>query len=143
MAVRRFFQPCLIGNIPDACGRLLGYIKGDKIRTVEFLEIIQPLPATKQPMARDYLLMSYLLDRRLDDFVQLLGVGDSVPTYLPRAYAEALTLYEARHPDVTFDYLSPAMRQSFAAFEEQKRSTKEPYALYSLFGTSYWYYFFR
>lgn len=102
---------------------------------------------------KQYLLMAYLLDRDLDAFMKYLPkVFDDMDT-LPRNIAEAVVLYESKHPRSKSNYeLGDAEKRYEYFLKEQslmKKGSKtkadgSPLYWHSLkddFGDTYWYYY--
>lgn len=119
---------------------------------VTFLQRICAVDSLSTPMARDYLLCAYLLDRDLEAFVDALqqfsmmesATNDSVS--LPHHYEEALMLYNYQHGK-SFANHSEAMQESFHDFCQIYRRYSEPVKrtnmLVKNFPTTYWCYYYR
>lgn len=104
--------------------------------------------------AKDYLLTAYLMDCRLDDFVNLLAeqtdttvVADTLaaqPVY-PKHFREALTIYnhQTQHPLIVFT--DPSMEEDYKDFLKTIKDCPDPKALKGLlsrnYRNTYWYYY--
>ena len=101
-------------------------------------------------LSRDYELCGLLIDRRLDEFVDLLllpsASGDSLDTtLLPLHYREALTLYNhlRRHPRLI--YRNPVMEEDYRNLQELERkysdATERKGKVEDWYGRTYYYYY--
>ena len=101
-------------------------------------------------LSRDYELCGLLIDRRLDEFVDLLllpsASGDSLDTtHLPLHYREALTLYNhlRRHPRLI--YRNPVMEEDYRNLQELERkysdATERKGKVEDWYGRTYYYYY--
>lgn len=101
---------------------------------------------TLNPVAKDYLLCSYLLDRDLQSFVKALpqyyAVNDSLPTH----YAEAYVLYCDRYK-VKDTVMSRSMVADYADFlcimREQRSPVLRDAAIRKAYFGTYWYYYYK
>lgn len=108
-------------------------------------------PFASNTPARDYYFTALLLNKRLADFVRdytryhRLGQGEH---NVPRAYAEALVLHDALHPtdSLRTELYLPHLHQNFRDFQEQRSRHKarnaQHHDLRSLYGNTYWWYYF-
>ena len=98
-------------------------------------------------MAADYLLIGYLLDRRLDAFAYAITQYYDVSKDLPIHYCEALVLYNHMHSNPYVEYHNNVVEADYKDFVRLSRSEKRPTArqavLKSTFGDTYWYYYFK
>ncbi len=101
---------------------------------------------TVNPVAKDYLLCSYLLDRDLKAFAKALpkyySIGDSLPIH----YAEACALYCEKYK-VNDTLATQAMQADYADFLDVMRAQQSPILREAAirkdyFGT-YWYYYYK
>ena len=101
-------------------------------------------------LSRDYELCGLLIDRRIDEFVDLLllpsASGDSLDTtHLPLHYREALTLYNhlRRHPRLI--YRNPVMEEDYRNLQELERkysdATERKGKVEDWYGRTYYYYY--
>ncbi len=98
-------------------------------------------------MAADYLLIGYLLDRRLDAFAYAITQYYDVSKDLPIHYCEALVLYNHMHSNPYVEYHNNVVEADYKDFVRLSRSEKRPTArqavLKRTFGDTYWYYYFK
>lgn len=98
------------------------------------------------PMA-DYVLCSYLLNRKLDAFAANIGkyysVSDS--TSLPRHYREALTLYTHLRSNPVVAYSNNVMDADFQDYQNMQKNYSDERerqtALRDTYGNTYWFYY--
>ena len=138
----------LYSRLHVAVGNHLGYKRGEHTQPVLFLRVIDEKPNAR-PAVHDYLLCTYLMERRLDDFANRLLLDDSLTLALPLHYREALILRQhlsrvdtltALHDDsLDAQYLSfDSLRNAAGTKEEREFRCRRR------FGATYWcYYFFR
>lgn len=95
----------------------------------------------------DYRLCGYLIDGRLDTFVEKLPAYYNIEGYLPKHYREALLLYNTKHAEqepIVFDSYDQRhqwedfqeLRNEYADLSEQKVKIGDRYR------NTYWYYYF-
>lgn len=115
---------------------------------VEFLELLNKSEQARQPMAEQYLLCAYLLDRDLDKFVDKLRVvyhfnEDSV-IKLPRYYQEALVLYQHNHPG-KINYKNSIQEANYEDYRRMVKSSAISQVSKNKskvdFGNTYWWYY--
>lgn len=98
-------------------------------------------------MVADYLLIGYLLDRRLDAFAYAITQYYDVSKDLPIHYCEALVLYNHMHSNPYVEYHNNVVEADYKDFVRLSRSEKRPTArqavLKRTFGDTYWYYYFK
>lgn len=101
---------------------------------------------TVTPVAGDYLLCAYLLDRDLQSFVKALplfyNVGDSMPAH----YREAYLLYCERYKQRD-TLIAQSMRADYADFLDVMRTNRAPVvrdaAIRDAYFGTYWYYYYK
>lgn len=125
--------------------RDLGVVYREKMRPVKYLEQLHKKHYAT-PMAHEWLLCAYLLDRRLDAFVATLPRFHDINGPLPKSYREALVLYThlREHPRIV--YHSSVIDADYEDFKKLARSAtgyRERYAaLKDSFGKTYWLYYY-
>lgn len=138
---------CVVYDTGDIY-KIVGAIPKTKMTVEDYLKTIK---MTKQTRAAygDYVLCSYLLDRKLDKFASELReyyVVDSA-SVLPKHYREALTLYE-RQRSIKYegfhDEVCEADYEDMMEIRKKKHSKPEYMAtLRDAYGKTYWYYYFK
>lgn len=98
-----------------------------------------------KPVARDYLLCAYLLDRNLSGFVKLLKSTYALNDKLPQHYREACVLYGKLTGSVVL--ADAALEADYADFLAIMRANRDQTLRYAAlrdayFGT-YWYYYYN
>lgn len=98
-------------------------------------------------MAADYLLIGYLLDRRLDAFAHAVVQYYDVSKSLPMHYCEALVLYNHMRSAPYVEYHHDVVEADYKDFMKLFRSEKQQAARLAVvkktFGNTYWYYYFK
>ncbi len=98
-----------------------------------------------KPVAKDYLLCAYLLDKDLRSFVKLLGKCYVVNEKMPQHYREACVLYGKLTG--TMMYSDPAVEADYADFLSVMRANRNPVlrksALRDSYFGTYWYYYYE
>lgn len=98
-------------------------------------------------MAVDYLLIGYLLDRRLDTFAHAVVQYYDVSKALPMHYCEALVLYNHMRSAPYVEYHHDVVEADYKDFMKLFRSEKQQAARLAVvkktFGNTYWYYYFK
>jgi hypothetical protein len=93
----------------------------------------------------DYLLIAYLLDKKLDAFCSALKSYYSINDSLPKHYREALILYAHLrvHPKIILT--DNVMEADFEDFLEAKRkkSLTDRAELFNSYGGTYWYFYYK
>ncbi len=126
--------------------RSMGGMFSRPMPSMLYLEKIRKYGRAKTPVG-DYLLCGYLLDKKLDAFVDNIGkfysVNDSAP--LPKHYREALLLYTHRHSSPRLVYKNNIMEADFQDYQKLEADTKNALErqvkLRDTFGNTYWYYY--
>ncbi len=101
-----------------------------------------------RPVAKDYLLCGYLMDRNLKAFAQTLKKYYDINDSLPKHYKEAVLLYNNVCANAPLDSLkNNALATDFDDFLKLMRSTHDPIkrnsALRDAFFGTYWYYYYK
>lgn len=100
---------------------------------------------TSPKSAVDYLLCSYLVDRRLDAFAGLLKENYQL-TKLPVHYREALLLYVHLRTNPLYDYKNDVLEADFADFQTMENqypdSVVRTNKVRDVYGKTYWWYYF-
>jgi hypothetical protein len=135
-----------VSHDPGDIYRPVGAIPKNKMTVEEYLKTIKITHQTRGAY-RDYLLCSYLLDKKIDKFANELRNYYKVDsaTVLPKHYREALTLYKHQHASKYEGFVDDvseadyedlmAMRKKY--HNEQERQTR----LRDAYGKTYWYYY--
>jgi len=100
----------------------------------------------KYKIPADYQLCALLLDRKLDDFVKLVGKYYKLTSgKLPTHYKEALVLYCHHRSHPLFVYHENVMDADFADYQAMERKYSNPVerqsALRDTYSNTYWYYY--
>ena len=114
----------------------------------EYLWMLNLSPRAQQPMAEQYQLCAYLLDRDLESFGERIGqvyqLNDSVCEELPRSYAEALVLYLRTHPG-KYPYHNEVQETNYQDYQNMVSSVDNSILSQNKtirdFGTTFWYYY--
>lgn len=136
-----------VSHDPGDIYRPVGAIPKKRMAVEEYLKTLRITHQTRGAY-RDYLLCSYLLDKKVDKFASELKNYYKVDstTVLPKHYREALTLYNHQHAsnyNGFVDEVSEADYEDLLAMRkkynnEQERQTR----LRDAYGKTYWYYYF-
>lgn len=125
--------------------RDLGVVYREKMRPVKYLEQLHKKHYAT-PMAHEWLLCAYLLDRRLDDFAATLPHFHDINSPLPKSYREALVLYThlREHPRIVYHAaVTDADYEDFRKLARSARNATERHALLKdSFGKTYWLYYY-
>ena len=126
--------------------RTIGIVPRDKSESIYTFLQKELRRGTVKPVAKDYLLCAYLLDRKLTDFVKQLPKYYTVNDSLPKHYAEAYAMYCEKY-NVTDTLLSSAIHADYSDFLTTMRSQpshvlRESAIRSAYFGT-YWYYYYK
>lgn len=140
-SVRMIFQPM------ELYKQLGAYPRFHKEPALEFLELLDLSEKARQPMAEQYLLCAYLLDRKIDKFVlklsEVYNLNDSV-VELPRYYGEALVMYLRKNPG-RYAYRNEILETNYADYRNMVRSVRSSTLALNKtrrdFGTTYWWYY--
>ena len=95
----------------------------------------------------DYLLIGYLLDRRLDAFAHAIVQYYDVSKSLPMHYCEALVLYNhmrsAPYVEYHHDVVEADYKDFMKLFPSEKQQAARLAVVKKTFGNTYWYYYFK
>ena len=93
----------------------------------------------------DYLLCSYLLDKKLDAFAYTLPRYYAINDSLPKHYKEALVLYVHKRANPRFVYENNVMNADFQDYQkiehESSGALERQNKLRDTYGNTYWYYY--
>lgn len=135
----------------DSIYRYFGGRPAEKMLPMRYLKLLERRDTVVSRPLADYELCGLLIDKRLDEFVNMLcqyyQVSDAQNAdRLPKHYREALTLYNHLRSKPRFVYQNAVMEEDFNNFKdleakypldtERKGKVEEQYA-----GT-YWYYYY-
>ena len=111
----------------------------------DFFRLLSARPCATS-VVKDYLLCAYLLDGDLDSFVKILPVYYQIDENLPRYYKEALVLYGRMHINPSVVFHDSVIEENFGDFQklESQHKIEIERANYcrTMFGTTYWWYYF-
>lgn len=97
------------------------------------------------PMGHDYLLVAYLLDKKLDTFAKAITAYYEINDSLPRHYREALTLYVHQHSMPMVSYSNSVMNADYRDYQQlyqsESNKTIRQAKLRDSYGNTYWYYY--
>ena len=129
-------------------GKQLRYLKTDRTTSDLFFEVADTLNVdslhTLTPL-RHYHLCALLLERRLDDFSQLLGRSyPSTPdSLLPAHYGQALALCARDSLPLPADYLRfDSLRRGLSPILRSQSANEREFQCRRAYGDTYWYYYF-
>lgn len=131
---------------PGNIYRVAGAVPKARISVADYLNTVRMTKQTKSGYA-DYLLCSYLLDKRLDLFSKELGNYYKLDStsVLPKHYREALVLYLHQHPTATYvfhDDVCETDYEDLLAIRRKFRNQSDCQAiLRDTYGKTYWYYY--
>lgn len=125
----------------------LGVVFTEKMRPKTYLEKLNRSRYATN-LAHDWLLTAYLLDRDIDSFATTLPRFYKLDSKLPKAYEEALVLYNHVRNRPRVVYKSTVMDADYADFQRLDRDTsKNPQERYSAlrdaYGKTYWFYYLQ
>ena len=100
----------------------------------------------KYKLPVDYQLCALLLDKKLDQFVSVVGhFYDLRSPKLPTHYKQALTLYTHRRSKTLLEYHENVMDTDFEDYQKMEHKFANPVerqnALHDTYGNTYWYYY--
>lgn len=94
----------------------------------------------------EYRLCGLLIDRKIDEFAQILPHYYDISAPLPKHYREAMILYTHLRSNPDFEYHDTVMDEDWNNFQELKRQipnyNERKGKLNESYSTSYWYYYF-
>lgn len=122
----------------------LGCVFKQRMNSIKYLETLhEKKKATHE--SHDWLLCAYLLDRKLDAFIDALPQYYKVDENLPRSYKEALVLYNHTHKNPHVVFKNEVLDTDYHDFISLARSMKNPQerlaALKDNYGKTYWFYY--
>lgn len=124
--------------------RRLGCVFKQRMSSIKYLEILHKKNLATQE-AHDWLLCAYLLDRKLDAFIDALPRYYKVDENLPRSYKEALVLYNHIHNNPRVAFKNAVFDTDYHDFVSLFRNTKNPQerlgTLKDNYGKTYWFYY--
>ena len=124
--------------------RNVGVVLKQKLSPLEYLEYIEKHHLAKKAAA-DYLLCGYLLDKKLDAFVNNISKYYDIKGSLPKHYREALILYTHLRSNPKIVYHSNVMDTDFQDFQDLNRKypkrAERVNAVRDIYGKTYWYYY--
>ena len=95
--------------------------------------------------AVDYYLSALLLDKRVEEFAQAVGVLLAPQDTLPRHYREAMTLYRSQHADSVFAQQDSLVQARYAEYKKLQAEPGAPLQernrMKRNFGHTYWWYY--
>ncbi len=122
----------------------VGVVVKQQITPLEYLEYIEKHHLEKKAAA-DYLLCGYLLDKKLDTFVDKISKYYDIRGTLPKHYREALILYTHLRSNPKFVYCSNVMDTDFQDFQDLNRKyprrMERMNIIRDIYGKTYWYYY--
>ncbi len=125
--------------------RYLGVAYRQSMPARTYLEKIHQKRWAK-PVAHDWLLMAYLLDCDLDAFAKAVTRYYDVERDLPKHFAEALVLYCHLKSQPVVVYHNDVVDADYEDFQALKRKYSDPALRYaslrSVYGKSYWFYYY-
>lgn len=125
----------------------LGVVFTEKMRPKTYLEKLNKSRYATS-LSHDWLITAYLLDRDIDSFATTLPRYYKLDGKLPKAYEEALVLYNHVRNRPRVVYKSVVMDADYADFQRLDRdTTKNPQERYSAlrdaYGKTYWFYYLQ
>lgn len=101
---------------------------------------------TARPVARDYLLCSYLMDKDLKSFTRALPLYYKIDNALPQHYREAYILYCKKYNQPNLlanDAIMTDYEDFLSVMRKFRNTTLVKSALRDAFFGTYWYYYYR
>lgn len=121
-----------------------GVVFKEKLRPLTYLQFVNKSKYTNK-VSKDWLLCAYLLDCNLDQFVKTLPSYYQVTQPLPKAFREALVLYNHLRKKPKIIYRESTMDTDYEDFKKAYYLSSDPTARISNvkdnFGTTYWFYY--
>lgn len=130
-------------RITDEIYRHIGAVRGPGISSaLQYLQLVNAREKAGD-VARHYLLCAYLLDKKLDAFVELLQQTAWEESSLPRHYREALFLYRYLNGEATGQEAQDTSWQQFLELTDGlKDDVSSANRSFKMFPASYWWYYF-
>lgn len=124
----------------------LGYRKKGRIESMDYLLYLNNNGLAFRQVT-DYILCGYLLDKKLDNFVQEIQHKYNLNSLsLPKHYKEALTLYTHLRSNPITVYHNEIMDTDYSDFQKLMRKYKNKDEKMShirdVYGNTYWFYYF-
>lgn len=116
-----------------------------RCKAITFLKWMKKHGYAKKPL-EDYLLCGYLMDKDLDGFARELAKDKNLNhKSLPKAYREALTIYNHIRSNPLISYKNEVMDADYTDLQTIQKTTPSPenrkYLVRKSYGNTYWYYF--
>ncbi len=129
----------------DSVYSTFGVVLKEKLRPMTYLRYVNNSKKYASKASRDWQLCGYLLDRNLEAFIMTLPHYYDIRKPLPKAYREALILYNHIRKKPRILYKESVMDADYDDFKKAFYSSENPMARLSNvkdnFGKSYWYYY--
>ena len=121
-----------------------GIVFKERMRPLHYLRLVNKSKYANNT-SRDWLLCAYLLDCDLDSFAVALPRYYEIHKPLPKAFREALVLYNHIRKRPFIVYKEPTMDADYEDFKKAYYQSSNPVVRMSNvkdnYGTTYWYYF--
>lgn len=129
----------------DSIYRYLGAVPKQQLKPMQYLMTLRKYHKLK-PVAYDYILCGYLLDKNLDAFVRALPSYYKIDERLPKHYREALTLYTHLRTNPVLIFHSSVMDTDFQDFTDLQsqysdKTLRKNY-VHDIYGNTYWFFYF-
>jgi hypothetical protein len=129
----------------DSLYKFLGARPAVQMEPQRYLAMLQRRDSVNTKAIADYLLCGYLIDKKLDSFVQEISHYYSLDSHLPKHYREALTLYTHSRSNPLVVYRTPVTEEDYANYLELKKLYQDPMEqktrVSEEYRGTYWYYF--
>lgn len=129
----------------DSVYSTFGVVLKEKLSPMTYLRYVNKSKKYASMVSRDWQLCGYLLDRNLDAFVQTLPRYYDIRKPLPKAYREALIIYNHLRKKPRILYKEAVMDADYDDFRKAFYSSNNSWArranVKGNFGKSYWYYY--
>lgn len=116
-----------------------------RCKAMTFLKWMKRHGYAKKPL-EDYLLCGYLMDKDLDGFARELAKDKNLShKNLPKAYREALIIYNHIRSNPIISYKNEVMNADYTDLQTIQKTTPSPenrkYLVRKSYGNTYWYYY--
>lgn len=129
----------------DSVYSTFGIVLKEKLSPMTYLRHVNNSRKYASQASRDWQLCGYLLDRNLDAFVLTLPRYYDIRKPLPKAYREALVIYNHLRKKPRIIYKEAVMDADYDDFKKAFYSSSNGWArranVKGNFGKSYWYYY--
>lgn len=129
----------------DSVYSTFGVVLKEKLSPMTYLRYVNKSPKYASRVSRDWQLCGFLLDRNLDAFVRTLPCYYDIRKPLPKAYREALILYNHLRKKPRVLYKESVMDADYDDFKKAFYSSDNLWTrranVKGNFGKSYWYYY--